>query len=625
MKKRFLALLSIVVVLSLFMTGTASATGQEKAASGPLQPGQTVTYAQSVPINLVFIGYSAADINKTDLGSWLPSTYKPLVRYPQFYGLPGRDMGLQYNFNYRYIFKDAAFNNQFFAYLRTIGLKKSLTYYQQAYNDMANNIQNVTGPVYYIDGPTVEKYLATNLRMPARSYTVVFINWYGRPDFKYHVYTKTDEPDPDTLYNFGALRSSRKMIAWGGSASRLWFYDLSAGPDSWSGNYDVDNADLDGDAYPDYRMPPIWEYAAGGYRAPSELSSDLGLVTRFVAIDLLFTGSPLYDPLASAPSYAGKKVITVNMFEDDPDSSGLDYIKMDMVRARYKDFQPYYVWATRLFEQKPMTDEETLSFRIFAGLSGESDCWNAYGTPFAQLFCYFDANRASYIPPYNPADYAAGFFAFNTTDANLGSQSGLLGFSDDNWIDGSPSYVFEFDSPGYRAGGYGFTTTTIHEGGHHFGLSHPHDGYDYEYGFDYGSSGELYFAWVGDESHTVMHYMDLTFQFGRFNKDNMYRWETAGYLNWSNELLADLMAHPGYAGVAAYVNAAQSYAAGSLAAFNTWNYGVSAALAKKAYWSLSQAANVLGVPTPDKAAAPDRGAINPNVPHEGDPIRFPDN
>jgi hypothetical protein len=624
MKKRLFALLSIVVVLSLFMTGTASATGQEKVASGPLQPGQTVTYTQTVPINLVFIGYSPADINKADLSSWLPATYEPLVRYPQFYGLPGRDMGLKYNFSYRYIFKDAAFNNRFFVYLRAIGLNKGLTYYQEAYNDQVNNIQDVNGPVLHIDAPTVEKYLATSLKMPAKSYTIVFINWYSRPDFKYHVYTKTNEPDPDTLYNFGALRSSRKLIAWGGTNSRLWFYDLSAGPEAWSGNYDVDNADLDGDAAPDYRMPPIWEYAAGGYRDPAELSLDLGMVTRFVGIDLLFTTSPLYDPLASAPSYAGKKVINVNMFEDDPTSTGTDYIDMSLVRARYKDFQPYYFWGTRLIDRNPVDAGAEQAFRIFTGLSGASDCWNAYGTPFAELFCYFDANRASYIPAYNPNDYVAGFFAYNTTDANLGYQAGLLGFADDNWIDGTPSYVFEFDSPGYRASGYGFTTTTIHEGGHHFGMSHPHDGYDYEYGIDYGPSGPLYFAWSGDESNTIMHYMDLTTKFGRFDKDNMYRWETAGYLNWSNQLLGDLMAHPNYASVLSYVNKAQYLAGASLSSFNQWNYAVSAMLAKQAYWSLAQAAKLLGVPTPD-AVQPDRGAINTNVPHEGDPIRFPDN
>ena len=48
-------------------------------------------------------------------------------------------------------------------------------------------------------------------------YTIFFVNWFGRGDFKYHVYTKTDEPDPDTGYNFGEERESRKLIAWGGT------------------------------------------------------------------------------------------------------------------------------------------------------------------------------------------------------------------------------------------------------------------------------------------------------------------------------------------------------------------------------------------------------------------------
>ena len=43
-------------------------------------------------------------------------------------------------------------------------------------------------------------------------------------------------PDPDTGYNFGEVRASRKMIAWGGTTSRLWFYDLSAGPEVWTDN-----------------------------------------------------------------------------------------------------------------------------------------------------------------------------------------------------------------------------------------------------------------------------------------------------------------------------------------------------------------------------------------------------
>jgi len=62
------------------------------------------------------------------------------------------------------------------------------------------------------------------------------------------------------------------------------------------------------------------------------------------------------------------------------------------------------------------------------------------------------------------------------TSSGIGSC--LLGFADDNWVDGTQTHVFMFDTPEDRALGYGFTTTAIHEFGHHIGMSHPHDGYD---------------------------------------------------------------------------------------------------------------------------------------------------
>ena len=108
--------------------------------------------------------------------------------------------------------------------------------------------------------------------MDTRRNTVFLINWYERSDFDFHVYTKTDEPDPDTDYNFGTQRGSRKLTAWGGttardeesglgSTRRVWFYDLSAGPEEWAGSWNITDDDLDGGG-PDYRIPPIWEYGA---------------------------------------------------------------------------------------------------------------------------------------------------------------------------------------------------------------------------------------------------------------------------------------------------------------------------------------------------------------------------
>ncbi len=625
MKRKFIVLLSIVIVLSLALTGTASATKPEAKEAGPLTPGQAVTFAQNVPINVVFIGYDAADINMADYSSWLPATYTPIVRYPAFYGINGRDMGLKYNFNYNYVFKSAAFNNKFFTFLKFKGTDRGLNFYQQAYNDQVNNIMNVTAPVLWIDAPTVENWLNKNLGFSKNSYTIVFINWYDRPDFRFHVYTKTDEPDPDTGYNFGLARGSRKMMAWGGSNSRLWFYDLSAGPEAWAGSYNVDDADLDGDSVADYRLPAIWEYDAAGYRDPAELGGDLGLVTRFVAIDMLFTGSPLYDPMATTPSVNGRKITHVNMMEDDPASNGTSWMNTAMVTEEFKAMQPYYVWSTQMTDVNPIDAGAKKAFRIFAGLNSANDCWNAYGTPFAQLFCYFDTNYDKYIPPYRTRDYVFPIHAFNTTAAKLGGQYGLLGFADDNWIDGTPSYVFEFGAAEYRALGYGFTDTAVHEGGHHFGFSHPHDGYDAEYDIDFGASGSLYFAQSGDESHTVMSYMNLTAEFGKFNMDNMGRWEFAGYMNWSNELYGALAAHPNFASVAAYVGSAQNYAAAATNSYNGWFYTKAAGYAKMAYWQLAKAAAILGVPTPDAAQPVAPSVVNPNVPREGDPIRFPDN
>jgi len=622
MKKRFLSLLSITVIISMLLVQPVFANGN--GGHDGIHPGEPITLEQKIPINIVFIGYNKNTINKQAMLDLLPKTYIPIVRYPPFYGLPGRDMGLKYDFKYDFSFTDSRFANRFFNYLKQIGQPGDPTLFQTQYNDQESNVLDVTGPVLYIDAPSVENWLARNLKQD-KGYTVVFVNWYSRPDFKFHVFTKTDDADPDTGYNFGEIRESRKIIAWGGSSSRLWFYDLSAGPEAWTDNWFVDDTDLDGNDVEDYRMPPIWEYTSGGYRDPAAISNDLGLVTRYVGINLLFTSSPLYDPLITAPGVHGDKVVHINMLEDDPNSQGTDWINLQYVKGEFANFQPYHHWQTNLVDYDPIDPAAQRAFRIWSDLLVEDDCWNAYFTTFAELFCYFDVNRDSYIPAYDDADYVAGIYAFNTTADNLGSQFGLLGYADDNWVDGTQSYVFEFDTDDYRSIGYGFSTTTVHEGGHHIGMSHPHDGYDSELGLDYGPGDDFYFAWSGDESNTIMSYMDLSLEFSQFDRDNMYRWETAGYLNWSNMLLGEILAHPKAWKVKFLVMKAQEAGLNSIASFKNWNYLNAAFNAREAYELLSRAAAQLGIATPSSSIQALRLVPNPNVPHEGDPIRFPDN
>jgi len=614
MKKRLVLLLNLVLILSLLVVSPASA----KDSFAVLRPGKHVTFQQNIPINVIFIGYERSSIDRKALRQALPATYTPIVRYPAFYGVSGRDLGLKYKIHYNITFAERGFTNRFFSYLQEIGTPGDLTLFQQLYNDQENNVLDVTGPVLYIDGPSVEAWLADNLKVKPQSYTMVFINWYSRPDFQFHIYTKTDEPDPDTGHNFGEDVISG-LIDWGGTSSRIWFNDLSAGPEWNTDNWNVDQPDLNEDGIEEYRMPPIWEYTKDGYRDLSELTKDLGLITRYVAINLLFLQSPLYDPLVTAPDVGGGKVIHMTMFEDDPNNLGTDWIDTDFIVSRLSELQPYYDWQIELEDRNPIDDRARRAFRIFSGLRQRDDCWNEFGDPFAELFCFFDANLDTYVPPYPEEDYVIPVFAFNTTDARMGNFLGLLGFADDNWRDGTQSYVFEFGSEGPRSFGFGFSRLTDHEVGHHIALSHTHDGYDSELGLDYGPGGEFYYVWAGDESHSVMSYLWLTGEFGKFNQDNMYRWEFAGYLNWANGLLDDILADSDPSEVQDNLDQAEAYASAAKAAFDQWDYLTAAMNARLAYEQVATAADELGIST----QSADRLLLVPSMraPHEGDWIR----
>jgi hypothetical protein len=591
--------MAFVLVVAASSTARSAETWQFEG----LKPGRFVVHKQRVPIRVVLIGFEKSQVDEEALRSWLPQTYKPLVRYPQFYGLNGRDMGLEYNFRHSIVYKSRQFTDRFFKHLTQIASEGDPTAYQQLYNQQDKNVLDVTGTVLYIDAPAVEEWLATaDIDQDRRGYTIYFVNWYGRDDFRFHVYTHTDDPDPDTKFNFGGLDRTA-MISWGGSSSRSWFYDFSAGPEWNTVNWLVDDEDLDGDGIAEYRMPAIWEYARGGYRRPGGLGGDMGLLARFVAINLLFTSSPLYDPMVTVPGPRGSKVAHITMFEDDPGNSGANFLDLGFARAKWRNLQPYYRWTVGFKDFDPIDARSKRSLNIFAGNSQRPGCWVEYGDPFAQLFCHYDQNLSDYVPAYGERDYVGEIFAFNTTTAGLGFQDGLFGYADDNWLDGTQTYAFAFSTDEYQAAGYGFTSTVVHEFGHHLGLSHPHDGYDSEFGLDYGASDDLYFAWVGDESDTVMQYIALSNGFGVHNTDNMQRWETAGYLNLANALAGDLVRSGQAWKVSPALRHADRAAQDSLEAFRGWDYVRAVTKAREAYVALAAAAEEIGVVSGSLAAA----------------------
>jgi hypothetical protein len=95
----------------------------------------------------------------------------------------------------------------------------------------------------------------------------------------------------------------------------------------------------------------------------------------------------------------------------------------------------------------------------------------------------------------------------------------------------------------------------------------------------------------------------------------------AGYLNWSNALLAEIQAHPRANEVRERISVANKFAQTALNAFDQWKYRQAAANARKAYEQLARAAARLGIETPSDAMMLVAPTVIPV--HEGDPIRFP--
>ena len=377
----------------------------------------------------MFVNYDLTAAQKTAFLAQLPTAYRALVRSRLWYDVH-EYLGLDYSYEVDLFDAPAAVETALFTKLSALAQPESgidgrdITLYQEEYNAQATNVLDVSNN-HFIDAPSVEQWLADNAGsipgVETSRNTIFFINWWGngtspQAGFKFHTYTKFGEPDPDTGYDFGKNRQTRKFIAWGGTppagangdeetglagTHRIWFHDLSAGPEWWTRSFAVDGGDVDLDGVgPDYVIPPVWEYLApAGYAARhgQSLQVDLGKLARYVAINLLFTSSPLYPPYITPPRQPRTINLDLNTFEG---WNGVD--------------------TSALF-QKPayLLDED-------GGLGGSP----ALGTADGQLGA---ARAAMAAHDYSGADANANA-AYETLRTAYEGAKGALPFTDNGWI-----------------------------------------------------------------------------------------------------------------------------------------------------------------------------------------------
>ena len=621
---KYFVWMQLVLLVFVVTSCTSPTSTSVKDETKVLKLDQAITVNQDLNINIVFIGFEPGegprDINEAMVKEGLPSTHNPINRFPSFYTGNVEYVGTSFDFAYNFVYANQAFEDRFFAFL-TSELNKTRpipegetvapttpTAFQSFYNcqfipDDENPpcevpAENISLPVtenYWIDAMSTEKYLAqnlTDLNVNTSDYTLVFINWFGREDFKFHTYSKTDEVETDTGFPFG-LFSSAQMVAWGGSPeaklgqlSRLWFMDFSAGPEGPASSWDVT-------APFGYTIPPIWEYGSEKetYRPFNTLSKDVAKVARFVGINLLFTPSMIYRSALTPPTMPDDVQLDVTLYQAAEGFDGKALFNAERMNESLSFVQPLTTFSTDIKDEPiPPAAVEAFTCYAFGVPCDPSSIISSYG---GDLFLHAQSRLGEVLE--GDAAYEIPIFAYSLpAEVPLP----LLGVAEDDFK-GTQSVIQSMTQPFFPGDPnpyvYGLTDTTIHEVGHHIGLSHPHDGYDFEYRLDYGAVGPFNFVWLGDASHSIMSYLSITSDFGQFNLDTMNRALTLDYLNQAAAVMMQLEGAGKLESAKTAIIAADGKAQAALNAYNSMDYSASTSSAKEAHAAVLKAASDAGV------------------------------
>lgn len=596
------ALIATATFSTVFAVATSSPTAYAAVPAPRLvtiKPGAFSLVSTAIHVNVVLVGYSAAQVDSARLESLLPHEAVPPIRSPLKYGL-NEAVGLDLSYDYTVRSAGRTFDNDFFTHLAHTGDVAAPDSIQAYYNGQVHHTVTVGPKVRYIDATSTERWLeqhaALQLGINPSDYTVFLIDWYGRGDFQFHTYTNNSVIDPDTGVKPSKVTDWTNVRAWGGATGPSWFYDLSAGPVLIDDSYEVDDPNIHGVAPVDYRIPPIWDYGSTGYRAFDDLTGDLARIVRYVAIDELFTSSPLYDPEESLPDVNGKKEITFDIFEGDPTHNGRDDIHPSIVQAQHQRLEPYYP-ITVSVRDLPLSGDAQTAYATGTLATVTPGCWTPFGTPLADFFCTFRDDYPTYFSPPGPNAVlpAVGY----TVADNPVQRTGFTGIALDDFHSGVPTIVTTVDTAQARQNSQdlAYTFLLMHEAGHFIGLSHPHDGVDPEQLIQWSPFGSFDFARAGDQSATVMSYVPgAPRSFSVFDQDNLARWHVARLLFLADVDASRVLAQPANAQANAYLRTADAAFTAALAAMRLEQWVTAGSFAASGYRDIQRADAKAGIP-----------------------------
>ncbi|MFY1694654.1 hypothetical protein [Solwaraspora sp. WMMA2101] len=169
------ATLTAIAAALLMIVSLAPASQAAGSGFSHLNPGGAPKLTEKVPVNVVFLGYQPAQVDRDAYLAGLPSGYEPVVRSRLWYDQVEK-LGLTYTYDYRVRYADKRYENRFFAELGRLATPAPLTIYQELYNEQRDAVTTITDN-HHIDAASVERWLALN--PPAGVDTRRNTTWYG--------------------------------------------------------------------------------------------------------------------------------------------------------------------------------------------------------------------------------------------------------------------------------------------------------------------------------------------------------------------------------------------------------------------------------------------------------------